>query len=37
MGTFVGTPNFAAPEQFLAQNITPSIDVYATCAMIFYA
>ena len=37
IGTFVGTPNFAAPEQFMAQHITESIDVYATCAMLYYS
>lgn len=36
-GTFVGTPNFAAPEQFLAKGVTKSIDVYSTCALLYYA
>jgi serine/threonine protein kinase len=28
MGNFVGTPQYAAPEQFLGERLTPSTDVY---------
>ena len=28
MGTFVGTPQYAAPEQFLGERLTPSTDIY---------
>jgi len=28
-GVFMGTPQYAAPEQFLGQTLTPSTDVYA--------
>lgn len=29
MGTFVGTPQYAAPEQFLGEKLTPAADLYA--------
>ncbi len=28
LGTFVGTPQYAAPEQFLGEPLTPSTDIY---------
>lgn len=28
MGTFVGTPQYAAPEQFLGESLTPGTDIY---------
>jgi serine/threonine protein kinase len=34
-GSFVGTPEFAAPEQFLARAPTPATDVYAAGAVFF--
>lgn len=30
LGTFVGTPQYAAPEQFLGDQLSPAADVYAT-------
>lgn len=36
VGAFVGTPQFAAPEQFEGVNPEPATDVYATGAMLYY-
>lgn len=35
VGAFVGTPQFAAPEQFEGANPDPATDVYATAAMLY--
>lgn len=36
-GGFVGTYNYAAPEQILGRAITPAADVYALAAVLFHA
>lgn len=36
VGAFVGTPQFAAPEQFEGLPPEPATDVYAAGAMLFY-
>lgn len=36
MGAFVGTPHFAAPEQFIGATITPHSDVYSVGAMLYF-
>ena len=35
-GMFVGTPEFAAPEQFLGQPATPATDVFAAAGLLHY-
>jgi serine/threonine-protein kinase len=35
-GTFVGTPEYAAPEQFLGEAATPATDVFAAGALLWY-
>ncbi len=35
VGRFVGTYNYAAPEQIIGQEITPAVDVYAFTAVLF--
>lgn len=34
-GAFLGTPEFAAPEQFSAQTLTPATDVFAAGALLY--
>lgn len=36
MGAFVGTPEYAAPEQFEGQNPTPATDVFAAGVLFVY-
>jgi len=36
MGAFVGTPHFAAPEQFVGGQLTPATDVYALGAVLYF-
>lgn len=36
VGAFIGTPQFAAPEQFEGAQPEPNTDVYATGAMLYY-
>jgi serine/threonine protein kinase len=36
VGAFVGTPQFAAPEQFEGAQPEPATDVYATGAMLYF-
>lgn len=35
-GAFVGTPEYAAPEQFAGQAPTPATDVFAAGALVFH-
>ena len=37
MGAFVGTPQYAAPEQFLGEPASPSSDVFSLGAVMIYA
>jgi len=36
LGAFVGTPEYAAPEQFEGMTPTPATDVYAAGALLYY-
>ena len=36
LGAFVGTPEYAAPEQFLGQRPTAATDVFAVGGLLFY-
>ena len=36
VGTFVGTPQFAAPEQFQGLPLTPAADVYSASAVLLF-
>jgi serine/threonine protein kinase len=36
VGAFVGTPQFAAPEQFQGQPLTPAADVYSAGAVLLF-
>jgi serine/threonine-protein kinase len=36
LGAFVGTPEYAAPEQFEGMTPTPATDVYAAGALFYY-
>jgi serine/threonine-protein kinase len=35
LGTFVGTPQYAAPEQFLGEKLSPGADLYAVGLMLW--
>jgi hypothetical protein len=36
LGAFVGTPEYAAPEQFLGQRATPATDVFAVGSLLYF-
>lgn len=36
LGTFLGTPEFAAPEQFRSETPTPATDVFAAGGLLYY-
>lgn len=36
VGTFVGTPNYAAPEQFVGGAVSEMADVYSVGALLFF-
>src|SRR5262249_24504155 len=35
LGEFVGTPQYASPEQIRRQPVTPASDVYAACVVAY--
>jgi serine/threonine protein kinase len=36
IGAFVGTPHYAAPEQFLGQPVSQACDIYSVGAMLYF-